>query len=106
MVRVYEADSLQLVALLPAEERATAMAWTRDGQWLAVGGRNRLVTLWSVHEGSRQRILSGHHDAVMKVRFASKQTKILMKTIFQISKNFVKTWIPITATTIVKSLFS
>ena len=56
-----------------------SLAVSPDGKWLAVGGRNRLVTMWSVHEGARLRILAGHYDAVMKVRFAPKQTTMLMK---------------------------
>ena len=56
-----------------------ALAVSADGQWLAAGGRNRLVSVWSVHEGTRVRVLHGHHDAVMNVRFAPVQkTKVLM----------------------------
>jgi len=50
-----------------------------DGQYLAAGGRHRLVTEWAVHEGTRVRILHGHRDAVMKVRFARTTGKVLMK---------------------------
>ena len=41
--------------------------------------RARLAVTWSVHEGARLRLMHGHRDTVMKVRFAPKQAKVLMK---------------------------
>ncbi|NQV22751.1 MAG: protein kinase, partial [Rhodopirellula sp.] len=50
-VRIYDAESLKLLDVLPdSTEKVLALAWSPDGQWLAFGGEEFVVRLWHVSE--------------------------------------------------------
>lgn len=54
-----------------------AVDFSRDGQWLVTGGRDRLVRLWEVASGVNTLLLAGHEDWVTDVAFNSDSTRIL-----------------------------
>jgi WD40 repeat protein len=47
-----------------------SLAFSRDGQWLASGGFDQTVRLWSVPDGAEQATLDGHTGAVRSVAFS------------------------------------
>ncbi|TVS19216.1 MAG: hypothetical protein EA424_09135 [Planctomycetaceae bacterium] len=47
-----------------------SLAFSRDGQWLASGGFDQTVRLWSVPDGAEKATLDGHTGAVRSVAFS------------------------------------
>ena len=53
----------------PAKAPVTSLTYSPDGEWLASGSIDNLVTLWRA-DGDREKIFTGHQGAVMSVAFS------------------------------------
>ncbi|RTL36418.1 MAG: hypothetical protein EKK53_22965 [Burkholderiales bacterium] len=76
-VRLWEAASGQALAGAPDLKRATAVALSRDGRWLAVGQEDGRLQVWS-RDDPRQplRDLRGHSGRVQVLTFAADDRRL------------------------------
>jgi WD40 repeat protein len=56
---------------------ATALAFSADGQWLAVGGQDGLVRIWDVHTRCELHRLHGHDEAANAIAFSLNGRRLL-----------------------------
>jgi WD40 repeat protein len=92
MLRLWRVSDGSQVRALPGSDHIYGVAFSRDGKWIATGGRargniatlwqqvfgNRLLggngktaRLWRVSDGALQQELSGHSDDVWSVALSS-----------------------------------
>lgn len=69
-LRIYDANNLSLVALIPAHRRGVhSVAWSPDGTQLASGGADSMVRIWNP-EGNPLHVLRGHRNSVMCIQWS------------------------------------
>ncbi len=69
-VRIYDANNLALLKLIPAHPGGVnAVAWSPDGTQLASAGADRLIRIWN-SSGREERVLRGHRNIVMTVAWS------------------------------------
>src|SRR5207249_7936068 len=56
---------------------ASALAFTADGQWLAVGGRDGYVRLWEVSTGRELHRLHGHESNTQTLAFSAGGRRVI-----------------------------
>ncbi|MCP4695717.1 MAG: hypothetical protein GY862_02540 [Gammaproteobacteria bacterium] len=58
-----------LISVIPKN----GMLWadfSPDGQWIAAGGRDHLIHVYTLHDGAEQYRLAGHEDSVLRIIFS------------------------------------
>src|SRR3989442_6639011 len=60
----------KLSSLQTQGERILAIAWSRNGRWLASGGMDSVIRLWDAEQGTLLRELHGHRDPIIMLAFA------------------------------------
>lgn len=54
----------------PALAAVTCLAFSLNGEWMATGSIDNLVSLWEATSGDRQKVFNGHQGAVLSVAFS------------------------------------
>ena len=76
-VRIYDAETIRLVSLLPAGTSiAQSVAWSPDGQLLAAGYKDGLVRLWG-RDGTPGPIIHGYSNGIQSIAW-SPDSKMLV----------------------------
>ena len=53
-----------------------ALAFSKDGQWLATGGDDKAAKIWDVQTGQVLRSITGHEQSVLTVAFSADGEKL------------------------------
>lgn len=69
-LRVWSKRGTLLKTLSGHRDQISALAFSRDGEWLLSGGRDRLVYLWHLTSGPHPRAFKGHATPVTAVAFS------------------------------------
>lgn len=67
---VWDVDGRELVASLPLEGAQTALAWSPDGEVIAISGNEGIPRLFDVATGDEVLALVGHDSAVWSLAFS------------------------------------
>lgn len=63
--------------LTPREDVVAALAFSRDGRWLASGTGDHMVTIWDTGRWKRLQTLSGHQGPIVTVAFSPDGTTLV-----------------------------
>jgi serine/threonine protein kinase/WD40 repeat protein len=70
-VHLLETPTMRVVGTLASGDiRASAIAFSPDGKWLATGGPNDAIQIWDVAERRLARLLRGHRGRITGLAFA------------------------------------
>ena len=67
-VKVWQIATKQPTRSLPLDKAVYGVAFSPDGHWLAAGGSDNDVTIWSTNDW-KQTVLGHHHDRITAVAF-------------------------------------
>jgi WD40 repeat protein len=72
-IRLWDVVSRQELGVFPGEHsnRATAVAFSADGKWLATGGMDNAVKVWDVYSRLVRQTLAGHTGRINAVAFSA-----------------------------------
>ncbi len=68
-LRLYDLERGAEIAAFEHPKLLYGVAWSPDGQWIATGGIDQKISLWSVRERKVRSILSGHEGDVISLQF-------------------------------------
>lgn len=74
-VYIWDVETGNLAATLPAA--SNAIAFSPNGQYLAIGQNDSAITLWRWAEGTVERMLNGHRDRVTSIQFSADGSTLL-----------------------------
>jgi WD40 repeat protein/tRNA A-37 threonylcarbamoyl transferase component Bud32 len=76
-VKVYDVSTCRLLLTLEGHvQRATSVAWSRDGRRLASSSQDTTIKLWDTETGQEVLTLRGHKDLVGRVVFDSRGRRL------------------------------
>ncbi len=75
-VRLWARDGTQLATLTGHKDAVVALAFSPDGKWLASGGLDNNIMIWSLSSRTPHRVLTGHTSGVYEVAWANSSTLV------------------------------
>ncbi|GAB4449214.1 MAG: hypothetical protein OHK0041_10260 [Anaerolineales bacterium] len=70
-VFLFDPETLDFVRFIDANSQVSAIAFSADGKWIAVGDRDGLIRLWNTDSWQMEgKNFSGHRDAVLDLAFS------------------------------------
>jgi WD40 repeat protein/serine/threonine protein kinase len=76
-VFLFDAATLEFQKFIDTNSQVSAIAFSADGKWIAVGDRDGLIRLWNTDTWQMEgRTLSGHRGAVLDLAFSPDGSKL------------------------------
>jgi WD40 repeat protein len=76
-VALYDLEAKEFVQRSPRHPKSvTALAFSRNGKWLATDGDDRMLQIWETTSGKRKASLRGHSSGLTSIRFDKDDTRV------------------------------
>ncbi len=80
-VRIWDMKSGENLRVISHSSPVNDLAFVNGGAWIAAGGHDGKIAVWSVADGNLQGVLEGHRQGISKLRAFSGGAKLLSASI-------------------------